>query len=276
VFISGLQYVQSRLSRASRLMGNLVSVRYVSGHSSSCATGWPRHGTLLMLPPCLTIVNTSALPLFPLHTVLFPGGLLPLQIFEVRYLDLMKRCEKSGEPFGVVCLQSGSEVRRAPRQGESVAATETFAATGTLATLEQVTQPQAGLMVVLARGGQRFRLERAHVLPHGLWMGEVELLPDDAPTAVPEELASLGPRLQRALKAIVDDGTTTMAMALPPFGDPCWQDAGWLSNRWVECLPLPAQERQRLMSLDNPLWRLELVAEWLERLERISQQSGRA
>jgi Lon protease-like protein len=229
-------------------------------------------GTLPALLQRLTIVNTTALPLFPLHTVLFPGGLLPLQIFEVRYLDLMRRCEKSGEPFGVVCLQSGSEVRRAPREGESGNTAETFAATGTLATLERVEQPQAGLMVVQARGGQRFHLERAHVLPHGLWMGEVQLLPDDAPAAVPEELASLGPRLQRALKAIADDGTT---MTLPPFGDKCWQDAGWLSNRWVECLPLPAQERQRLMSLDNPLWRLELVAEWLERLERISQQSGR-
>jgi Lon protease-like protein len=59
-------------------------------------------------------MDLNALPLFPLGTVLFPGGWLPLQIFEVRYLDLMKRCERSGEPFGVVSLQSGQEVRRAP------------------------------------------------------------------------------------------------------------------------------------------------------------------
>jgi Lon protease-like protein len=214
-------------------------------------------------------MDTTALPLFPLHTVLFPGGDLPLQIFEVRYLDLMKRCEQSGEPFGVVCLQSGHEVRRAPHVGEPDAPTETFSAVGTLATLEQVEHPQAGLMFVLARGGQRFRLEQAKALPHGLWTGAVQLLPDDAMVPVPAELASLASRLQGALKAMAeaDDNVDPP----PPLSDTRWQDAGWLSNRWAERLPLPAQERQRLMSLDNPVWRLELVAEWLDRLERQGQ-----
>lgn len=86
-------------------------------------------------------MDLTALPLFPLHTVLFPGGLLPLQIFEVRYLDLMKRCEKTGEPFGVVSLQSGHEVRRAPRPGEAEGAgssAETLAHIGTLAMLDRL------------------------------------------------------------------------------------------------------------------------------------------
>jgi Lon protease-like protein len=214
-------------------------------------------------------MDTAALPLFPLHTVLFPGGDLPLQIFEVRYLDLMKRCEQSGEPFGVVCLQSGHEVRRAPHVGEPDAPAQTFAAVGTLASLEQVAHPQAGLMFVLARGGQRFRLERTQALPHGLWMGAVELLPYDTMVEAPSDLAPLGPRLHGALKAIADADESVEPP--PPLSDPRWQDAGWLSNRWAERLPLPAQERQRLMSLDNPVWRLELVAEWLDRLERQGQ-----
>jgi Lon protease-like protein len=212
-------------------------------------------------------MNLTALPLFPLHTVLFPGGLLPLQIFEVRYLDLIKRCEASGEPFGVVCLQSGNEVRRAPRTGEARAPTETFAPVGTLAKLELVARPQPGLLFVQARGDQRFKLGASQALPHGLWTAAVELLPNDAIVPPPPELAELSPRLQRALNAMADDGEP----AVPAPSDPCWQDAGWLANRWAERLPLPADERQRLMSLDNPVWRLELVSEWLDKLERQSQ-----
>ncbi|CAH0351666.1 LON peptidase substrate-binding domain-containing protein [Aquabacterium sp. CECT 9606] len=217
-------------------------------------------------------MDLTALPLFPLHTVLFPGGLLPLQIFEVRYLDLMKRCEQSGAPFGVVCLQSGHEVRRAPRPGEAEGAssgTETLAHIGTLARLEHIEHPQPGLMLVQARGTQRFKLDSTHLLPHGLWTGAIQLLPDDAPTAVPAELAVLSQRLQDAFTAMAArEGEQTLPA---PPGDPRWQDAGWLSNRWAECLPLPVAERQRLMSLDNPLWRLEMVAEWLDRL---SQNAG--
>jgi Lon protease-like protein len=97
----------------------------------------------------------------------------------------------------------------------------------------------------------------------------VQLLPDDAMVPVPAELASLASRLHGALKAMAeaDDNLDPP----PPLSDTRWQDAGWLSNRWAERLPLPAQERQRLMSLDNPVWRLELVAEWLDRLERQGQ-----
>ncbi|MBC7701311.1 MAG: LON peptidase substrate-binding domain-containing protein [Massilia sp.] len=207
-----------------------------------------------------TPMDFTALPLFPLHTVLFPGGLLSLQIFEVRYLDLMKRCEKTGEPFGVVSLQSGHEVRRAPRPGE----TETLAPIGTLATLERIEHPQPGLMLIQARGTQRFTLQSSHLLPHGLWTCAIQLIPDDIPAAVPAELASFSQRLQGTLTAMAGQDDT-LPLPAPP-DDPRWQDAGWLANRWAECLPLPAAERQRLMSLDNPLWRLELVTEWLERL----------
>jgi Lon protease-like protein len=187
-------------------------------------------------------MDLNALPLFPLGTVLFPGGWLPLQIFEVRYLDLMKRCERSGEPFGVVSLQSGQEVRRAP-DAHGAPPAETFAPVGTLARLVHV----------------------AHQLPHGLWVGEASLMADDASAPLPDELAELGSRLRHVLPEMVqDDGLP----ALPEADDPCWHDAGWVANRWAERLPLRTPERQRLMSLDNPVWRLELVAEWLDRLAR--------
>ncbi len=209
-------------------------------------------------------MDLTDLPLFPLNTVLFPGGWLPLQIFEVRYLDLMKRCERSGEPFGVVSLQSGHEVRRAP-DARGAPTAETFAPVGTLAQLVQVSQPQPGLLIVVAQGTQRFALGPTRQLPHGLWVGDVRMLDDDAPAAVPPELQSLAERLRLVLPAIVDEEGLP---ALPEADAACWHDAGWVANRWAERLPLGALERQRLMSLDNPVWRLELVAEWLEQLAR--------
>lgn len=222
----------------------------------------------------------QALPLFPLSTVLFPGGVLPLQVFEVRYLDLMNRCEQSGEPFGVIGLSSGEEVRRAPKAGQAQAPGESLMDVGTAAQLEQVTRPQAGLMGVLARGTRRFRLHRSHVLPHGLWMGDVEWLPDDLPAPCPDELLPLSRRLLRLREELAREMGREMGrevtrqvagpgeIDLPAAGDPLWQDAGWVANRWAERLPLPLAERQRLMTLDNPVWRLELVGEWLERLQR--------
>ncbi len=214
-------------------------------------------------------MDLTELPLFPLHTVLFPGGWLPLQIFEVRYLDLMKRCERSGEPFGVVCLESGNEVRRAPG-ADGAQPPESFAPVGTLAQVVSVSHPQPGLLMVVAQGLQRFALANARQLPHGLWVGEASMLADDVPAAVPIELTDLGARLREVLPAIVEEEGLP---DVPPAHEACWQDAGWVANRWAERLPLTAPERQRLMSLDNPVWRLELVAEWLERLAR-DQGSG--
>mgnify|MGYP003703789075 CR=1 FL=1 len=213
----------------------------------------------------LTMAATE-LPLFPLNTVLFPGGDLPLQIFEVRYLDLMQRCEREGQPFGVVTLRSGQEVRRAPGAPGAAAPAETLADVGTLAHLTQVVRPQAGLMFVMARGGQRFKLEAARQLPHGLWMGDVALLPDDVVVPLPDELAELGPRLRTLLQTI--ERAEGLPTPIPEADDACWQQAGWVANRWAERLPLLPPDRLRLMQLDNPVWRLELVAEWVDQLVR--------
>jgi uncharacterized protein len=118
-------------------------------------------------------------------------------------------------------------------------------------------------MFVVAQGTQRFALGGPRQLPHGLWVGEARLINDDAPTAVPPELSWLTDRLRSVLPAIVEEESLP---PLPEADAPSWRDAGWVANRWAERLPLTVPERQRLMSLDNPAWRLELVAEWLERL----------
>ena len=210
------------------------------------------------MPHVNAALTLQSLPLFPLGTVLFPGGLLPLRIFEVRYLDMIRRCQKAGAPFGVVCLTQGHEVRQVG------AVQEGFAAVGTLATLAEVQAPQPGLLMVRAHGTQRFRIQSSEKLKHGLWVADVTQIPDDLAVAVPEDLQdtadALG-RLLETLQAQAQDARGEMPVLEP------WQlgDCGWVANRWCEMLPLPTAVKQRLMELDNPLLRLELVGDLLAR-----------
>ena len=213
--------------------------------------------------------HLAALPLFPLQTVLFPGGVLPLQIFEVRYLDMVGRCHKAGTPFGIVSLTRGSEVRRpAPGPSGDGFAHEAFETVGTLAQIEHFERPQPGLMRIRCRGTQRFTLSASEQLKHGLWVGRAALLDDDAPVPVPQDLAFTCDGLQRVLRSMTERVAETQEAELadlplqPPYR---WDDCGWLANRWCELLPLPAEMKQRLMALDNPLLRLELVADVLSR-----------
>jgi Lon protease-like protein len=220
-------------------------------------------------------VTTSArrllpqLPLFPLQTPLFPGGLLPLRIFEVRYLDMIGRCHKDSVPFGVVALSEGSEVRR-PGTGPSGDgfAHEAFHPVGTLASIVELRRPQAGLMLIRCVGTQRFRVARSVQQRFGLWVADVELLESDAEVPVPGDLAVAGKALEGLLhnirRSIADSGEPETEL---PISEPYrWNDCGWLANRWCELLPLDTAMKQRLMALDSPVLRLELVADLLGRM----------
>jgi Lon protease-like protein len=208
--------------------------------------------------------DAPLLSLFPLRLVLFPGGHLPLRIFEPRYLDLVTRCQRSGEPFGVVALIEGDEVRRRDVTAPDGAfVRESFHPIGTLARIESFETLQTGLLQIRCRGDRRFRLSDSRQLPHGLWMGRPEWLDDDAPVPVPPDLLPLVSLLQGLLHTLEQGAAAADLPVQPPY---LWDDSGWLANRWCELLPLPADERQRLMQLDNPLLRLELVADQLERL----------
>jgi Lon protease-like protein len=206
------------------------------------------------------------LPLFPLHTVLFPGGVLPLRIFEVRYLDLINRCEKEGAPFGVVCLLRGSEVRRAPAAGEGAEpAVEEFHTVGTFAHITAIERPQSGLMLIRCRGGRRFRLLRSERMKHGLWTGEVEYLPDDPAVPVPDDLVHVRVGLQRLLQHMQTQARPEDELPIQaPYQ---WDDCGWVANRWCELLPVSPQLKQQFLAVDNPLVRLELVDDLLTRLQ---------
>ena len=136
-------------------------------------------GAALSMTQALTL---SSLPLFPLGSVLFPGGLLALRVFEVRYLDMVRKCHQAGAPFGVVALTQGREVRQAG------APEEQFNDVGTLAVIEQIDTPQPGLITLLCRGSQRFRITQRSHLPHGLWIADVGHLDQDLTVPVPEDL----------------------------------------------------------------------------------------
>ena len=208
-------------------------------------------------------MNPLLIPLFPLQSVLFPGGYLQLQVFEPRYLDMVERCHKAGLPFGVVSLLEGGEVRRRVARRASFAP-ERFNLLGTLAHIQVLEKPQAGLFKLRCVGGQRFKLLSSEQAPHGLWSGQAELLAADTQVAVPADLAPAAELLQTLLHQL-EQGAAALDLPLqPPYR---WGDCGWLANRWCELLPLAADERQRLMQLDNPLLRLELVADQLDRLQ---------
>jgi len=200
------------------------------------------------------------LALFPLKSVLFPGGWLRLRVFEPRYLDLMRRCEASGQPFGVVSLIEGGEVRE--REGEGFRR-ERFHEVGTLAEVVQIERPQAGLMNICARGTRRFRLSSSECLSHGLWVGKAEALAEDPRVSLPGEFSDVA-QLLRSLLHRLETGAAVADLPIQPPYD--WDDCGWLANRWCELLPLADGERQRLMQMDNPLLRLELVADQLDGL----------
>ena len=217
-------------------------------------------------------LRLSSLPLFPLGTVLYPGGLLPLKIFEVRYLDMIGKCHKTGAPFGVVSLTEGTEVRRPsgvaakeaiPNASGDGFAREDFCAVGTLATITEFSVPQPGLMVISCVGTQRFEISRRDKLKHGLWVADVTRLADDPSVKIPPDLQGVADALGKVIRTLQQ--RSVAAEQMPMLAPYRLEDCGWVANRWCELLPIPLELKQRLMALDNPLLRLELVSDILER-----------
>jgi len=195
--------------------------------------------------------RSEPLPLFPLQSVLFPGGLLSLKVFEARYLDLVADCLRSRRPFGVVCLKQGSADTR--REGE----VQRFESAGTLAELSEVDGEQAGILRVRCIGRQRFRISQAQQQADGLWSAPWKAVDDDPSLAPTPEMIPTVRALANAIATLKQQGST-------PFIEPYrFEEAGWVANRWCELLPIPLAAKQKLMELDEPLVRLQLVDEFL-------------
>ena len=188
----------------------------------------------------------AQLALFPLHTVLYPGGPLALRVFEPRYLDMVGRCLKEQGRFGVVLILEGVEA------GSAL----TVAAIGTSGRIVDFDPLPDGLLGITCLGEQRFRILRRWQQDDGLNLADVQFLPAEAASAVPAEYAHLGDLLRELL---------------PKLGrgyahvDAYYDDAGWVANRWAEVLPLAAAERLELLEMDDPQRRLAQVAAWSAR-----------
>jgi Lon protease-like protein len=191
-------------------------------------------------------MQATTLPLFPLNTVLFPGGPLSLRIFEPRYLDMVRRCLKELSPFGVVLILAGAEA------GDVSAVADI----GTSARLVDFDTLPDGLLGVTCVGERRFRLQRRWQQGDGLNLAEIDYLPTDAPQALPQPLGHLSELLREVLPKI-GGGYAHI--------DSHYEEAGWVGNRWAEILPLTVAERLELLVLDDPVARLERVAAWSER-----------
>jgi Lon protease-like protein len=167
--------------------------------------------------------------LFPLGTVLFPEGVLPLKIFEQRYLEMTKVCLRDGLPFGVVLIREGGEVG-APALPQAV---------GCLANIAEWDMPQLGLFHLIARGGERFRVLDTRAAPSGLLSGTVEMLPADPPAAV-------DPVCRGVLATIIERAGAAY------FPSPVrLDDASWVGYRLAEILPLAPRVRQQLLELGD-------------------------
>ena len=176
-------------------------------------------------------------PLFPLNTVLFPGGRLPLRIFEQRYMNMAKACLRDNSLFGVCLI----------REGREVGAPAVPAEVGTLARIGAWDMPQLGMLHVTAHGEQRFRLLERRVQGDGLARGSIELIApeDDAP--VPETCAGCVKLLERVIEQ--QSGL---------FDQPHRLDsASWVSARLAEILPLPLPAKQELLELSDARARIE-------------------
>ena len=190
------------------------------------------------------------LALFPLQSVLFPGGLLSLKVFETRYLDLVGECLREAKPFGIVLLRRGTEVRQ---PGEAVE----FESTGCVAELIEADSPGSGILLVRCRGGQRFEVREKRQQANGLWLADAAMLADDENTLPTEDLVETARGLANAIAALKAQG---VAPILEPYR---FESAGWVANRWCELLPIPLAAKQKLMELSDPLVRLKLVDEFL-------------
>ena len=157
----------------------------------------------------MPVTETAELPLFPLQTVLFPGGLLSLKVFEARYLDLVSACLREARPFGVVALRGGTEVQRG---GEAKVVFETI---GVLAELLEVDSAQAGILQVRCRGTQRFMLSAPRQQADGLWLAARRLLPDDAAVAPAPAQHDTVKGLANAIASLKTTGGRTLPHAIP-------------------------------------------------------------
>jgi uncharacterized protein len=183
------------------------------------------------------------LPLFPLNTVLFPHGLLPLRIFEPRYVDMVGRCMREGSPFGVILIRAGAEV------GE----VKEIADLGTSASIIDFNNLPDGLLGITCRGDRKFHVLKQSQRADGLYMGEVEYLEPETTVELPYEYRTLAELVEKMLPAFGEPYTS-----MPTHFD----EASWVGSRLAELMPISLADKLTLLRFEDPIARLE----WFRRI----------
>ncbi|MEJ2179239.1 MAG: LON peptidase substrate-binding domain-containing protein [Gammaproteobacteria bacterium] len=193
-------------------------------------------------------MTTLSIPIFPLHTVLFPHGALPLRIFEPRYLDMISTCMKGGNGFGICLIKEGSEVGKAADTYE----------TGTLSEISYFNMDANGMLCITAHGKQRFHILSKSVQANQLTIADVEMLPNESEHTIPKEYLPAVDILRNLLEQLGY-----------PFAklEKHYDDASWVGSRLAELLPLRLEHKQYLLQLEDPVQRLDRLWQLMEELE---------
>lgn len=181
------------------------------------------------------------IPIFPLHTVLYPGGALALRIFEPRYLSMVGKCLKEESGFGICLISEGKETDTTAESFEY----------GTYGNISYWQQLPEGLLGITVRGQQRFKIISKHIDDNQLCIAEVEMLANEKPQPLPEQYQTLAAMAEEMLTQIGHPYTT-----LPKFYD----DASWVGYRLAELLPIALVQKQHFLQLTDPIERLERLS----------------
>ena len=192
----------------------------------------------------------SGLPIFPLQTVLFPGGLLPLKIFEVRYMDMAKACLRDSTAFGVCLIREGQEVG-APAVPEDV---------GCVASIAECDMEELGILKIRAEGTERFRIVSREVTRQGLIVAQVESLPGEVDAVDVPGLSECAELLRKLLLGIGEDRFAQ------PFR---FDNATWVGFRLAEILPLRSDVKQKMLEITDPGVRLAVLYRFLRQQKLI-------
>ncbi|MEO7386845.1 MAG: LON peptidase substrate-binding domain-containing protein [Gammaproteobacteria bacterium] len=194
----------------------------------------------------------QSIPLFPLSTVLFPDGPLPLRVFEPRYLDMISRCMRQESEFGVVLIINGRDTGEVKTSD-----------VGTLARIVDWYQGSDGILGITAKGTRQFRLHGVTRQSDGLYLGEAEVLPEMPRQLLPDEFQPLA----TLLASVIDDlGRLYDAI------EKRYDDAAWVGCRLAEILPMPPADKQRCLELENPIALLEFLRPMLRPFRREKPQ----
>ena len=193
------------------------------------------------------------IPLFPLPLVLFPGGRLPLQIFETRYLDMVKRCMRDNTGFGVVLIEEGDQVLKSMEQQ-----LPSVSHCGTYATIVDFDQNPNGTLGIMVEGQVKFVIRDQYERPDRLMMAQVEFLEIEDELPVPDDKQHLVNLLEMFLEHEAVQG---LGLEIN------FEEARDVGSRLTELLPCPNHFKQRMLEIKNPLARLNELEKLIVRMQ---------